>query len=310
MKKTLSIVLILLFFPFFASATSGACSYHNGVDCSAGPNWDGSVICNDGWRDSSVDFYSIKECQNTTYNCTLDEQNALKEKYQFNDIETQITDLLAKFKAEQDAVKGRGDITQSGQQGLLQNVNDTYARRLEDLRIRETSAISNINSECQTLGLQEAQQRQSATQQKILEELQRSATPKCADNAIFNGSACVCNNGFIQSGNSCLTIRQYCSALGSQGYALNNEQCGCRSGYVLNKEKNYCVVVPTIIPEKRATPTISPVKTEMPALTKTNQVATSSVASSSPKIQQQSVKKMSVLGKLRSWFSTLFKLNH
>lgn len=36
--------------------TQGACSSHDGVDCAAGPDSDGSVICNDGWRDSSVDY--------------------------------------------------------------------------------------------------------------------------------------------------------------------------------------------------------------------------------------------------------------
>lgn len=37
-------------------ATSGACSWHIGVDCSAGADYDGSVICKDGWRDSSVSY--------------------------------------------------------------------------------------------------------------------------------------------------------------------------------------------------------------------------------------------------------------
>lgn len=37
-------------------ASSGACSSHDGVDCSAGPDSDGSVICNDGWRGSSVEY--------------------------------------------------------------------------------------------------------------------------------------------------------------------------------------------------------------------------------------------------------------
>lgn len=37
-------------------ASSGACSSHDGVDCSAGPDSDGSVICNDGWRGSAVEY--------------------------------------------------------------------------------------------------------------------------------------------------------------------------------------------------------------------------------------------------------------
>ncbi len=37
-------------------SSPGACSWHGGVDCSAGADFDGSVICNDGWRDSSVTY--------------------------------------------------------------------------------------------------------------------------------------------------------------------------------------------------------------------------------------------------------------
>lgn len=45
-----------------ALATSGACSYHGGVDCTAGADYDGSVICADGWKDSSVSLLS--SCEN------------------------------------------------------------------------------------------------------------------------------------------------------------------------------------------------------------------------------------------------------
>ena len=38
-------------------ASSGACSDHTGVNCLGGPDTDGSVICNDGWKDSSVQYH-------------------------------------------------------------------------------------------------------------------------------------------------------------------------------------------------------------------------------------------------------------
>ena len=37
-------------------SSQGACSSHGGVNCSAGADSDGSVICVDGWRDSSVTY--------------------------------------------------------------------------------------------------------------------------------------------------------------------------------------------------------------------------------------------------------------
>lgn len=44
-------------------ATSGACSYHSGVNCSAGASYTGKVQCNDGWINSSVYFSEAEECK-------------------------------------------------------------------------------------------------------------------------------------------------------------------------------------------------------------------------------------------------------
>lgn len=63
--------LVTLIFPNNASATSGSCSYHGGVACSLGADYDGSVICNDGWRDSSVSFSDADECKSTLPSCPV-----------------------------------------------------------------------------------------------------------------------------------------------------------------------------------------------------------------------------------------------
>lgn len=55
--------MVLWSVPIFAFAASGACSGHGGVSCSAGPDTDGSVICTDGWRNSSVSYSSMVKCQ-------------------------------------------------------------------------------------------------------------------------------------------------------------------------------------------------------------------------------------------------------
>lgn len=59
--------LLVFFAPAIASATSGACSGHGGVDCSAGRDWDGSVICNDGWTNSSVSYSSMVMCADYSF---------------------------------------------------------------------------------------------------------------------------------------------------------------------------------------------------------------------------------------------------
>lgn len=44
---------------YYYCGGSGACSWHDGVDCTRGEDSDGSVICDDGWRDSSVSFDAV-----------------------------------------------------------------------------------------------------------------------------------------------------------------------------------------------------------------------------------------------------------
>ncbi len=62
MKKIIIIFIFCLAFSHSAFATSGACSSHGGVSCASGPDRDGSVICNDGWADSSVSYSSMSMC--------------------------------------------------------------------------------------------------------------------------------------------------------------------------------------------------------------------------------------------------------
>ena len=62
MKKII-FVLIILIIPSVSFATSGACSSHGGVNCSAGANYAGKVQCNDGWVNSSVYFSDTEECK-------------------------------------------------------------------------------------------------------------------------------------------------------------------------------------------------------------------------------------------------------
>jgi hypothetical protein len=56
MKYLIISLALFLLLPLIVSAStgSGACSWHGGVNCNAGADWDGSVICYDGWKDSTV----------------------------------------------------------------------------------------------------------------------------------------------------------------------------------------------------------------------------------------------------------------
>lgn len=56
---------------------SGACSWHNGVNCSIGRQADGSVYCNDGWKDSMVEYDFVQKC-NEIYNPMKEAMKAQK----------------------------------------------------------------------------------------------------------------------------------------------------------------------------------------------------------------------------------------
>lgn len=68
MKKLICFNLIILFLlPFSVKADmTGACSSHDGVDLNIGSDSDGSVICNDGWANSSVLYIPQSPIQPTT----------------------------------------------------------------------------------------------------------------------------------------------------------------------------------------------------------------------------------------------------
>lgn len=71
MKKLSIIIFAFIFFFSFklSLATEGTCSWHGGVNCNAGSDWDGSAICNDGWKDSSENYYSNTKCQDILPQC-------------------------------------------------------------------------------------------------------------------------------------------------------------------------------------------------------------------------------------------------
>lgn len=71
MKKIILILsFIFLITPFYTvRAISGTCSWHGGINCGVGSDWDGSVICVDGWRDSSERYYEAEGCKGDSGRC-------------------------------------------------------------------------------------------------------------------------------------------------------------------------------------------------------------------------------------------------
>jgi hypothetical protein len=105
MKKYIYILTtVILFFlgGHNAYAINGACSYHYGVNCFAGVSSEGSVICNDGTSDSSVQYLDEVECKDVNHYCTLPELNQLKLTYRLRELSQQITDINTLLRQKSD----------------------------------------------------------------------------------------------------------------------------------------------------------------------------------------------------------------
>lgn len=59
-------------------------------------------------------------------------------------IRSEEADVAVRYRAEQDAIRANGSISKEGQQSLMDVADDKYGRRLADLAIRKSAAISNV----------------------------------------------------------------------------------------------------------------------------------------------------------------------
>ena len=76
-----------------------------------------------------------------------------------------------------------------------------------------------------------------------LDALRKLDTPQytCPPNSTLQGTLCYCNEGYVISGNACITINQYCQNLyGVNSYGVG-KQCYCSIGYEFDSSRNTCV---------------------------------------------------------------------
>ncbi len=133
MKKIIAILILMagLGFTSNASATSGACSYHGGVDCSAGASVSGNAICNDGWE-SSVSYDSMTECAGTFVCPDQFTENDKRSAYdKFNQINSEMDKNLSDLQT----------VTQQVENGTLPLNSDTQ-NQINDLNNQRDNLIN------------------------------------------------------------------------------------------------------------------------------------------------------------------------
>ena len=286
-RKFVFVCILSLLSPLFlikvSFAISGACSYHNGVNCSAGPNSQGNAVCNDGWA-SFVPYSQTDECQTSclTPAEVTDRINvAEQEKNQYIQlIQNEYASILSNDSASLN--QPNEECLRMGVCSMDNQANTQYAVD----QSKEQLAISQIQW---NTSLQEGQIKAEGF------DCPAPVTPTCPVGASLSGTTCVCGTGRVLWSNMCLSQAMYNSINCSQTYGSNYDyststnscvikEPQCQTGYALINGACWQIVtstpatVPSVnnsgIANTSATPTIN-VTPSAPLITKNLSIGSS-----------------------------------
>jgi len=218
------------------SATSGACSSHDGVNCAL----IGKVYCNDGYSDSTANYFEMEECKNYKFSCGIEKwqelintEEIIKTKQKLNEINLSIiktTEELKKYDT-QTSVGFNGISDQTIPTGLLIGQSASYQRerntgrnaiiselksKANSLQLYNLTLISEINitkTKCENIGKQNAVLQYAKSLQEEIKKTEETSEIKkqettnllnliyhkyiCPANSTLNGTKCSCNNGYV-----------------------------------------------------------------------------------------------------------------
>lgn len=242
-KQNVYLILFVLvaLMPMRTSATSGACSWHWGVNCDAGADWDGSVVCNDGWRDSGVS-YSLS-CDNDEDSCPrfLDSNSYYSMLNQINESIEQIrTDTSIRCL---DALEAATDITNRLYQSCL-----SYNSSMRTIAMRSGSEPINLR-DCESEKSAEDTSDNNDFQLCLTSDdytiLQYEGLKACMAIDTFDycsleipnsktvNGACQCNDGYSYDSERTHCVKHVTCADLVNGF-VSNGQCYCYSGYQMD----------------------------------------------------------------------------
>ena len=228
-------VAILSFQPNKTFAIQGTCSSHGGVNCSKFDS-DGSAICNDGWVNSSVGFYSVDECNNCS---------------------SYLYHTGCRNKYDLDAI---GE--DYGQRGLTFSGMRIAAEDKCNAEIQDYEGKQAKYQQCMNLRDESARVWSSHLDAKLAQLLQQVNTiPQCPPNSSYSSVTdnCPCISGYVVNGGECIPATSACKIkLGLNSYG-DTQHCYCSSGYQFNGAGTSCVQIPqTIIRSQSSYPPPQP----------------------------------------------------
>lgn len=269
MKKIVYLILGIIFIiPSATLATSGACSSHGGVNCLAGPTYEGKVSCNDGWVNSSVYFYEAQECNNQESEIRKIDHEISNLEYKLSQIKTnwdteksQTTGFLAHIGALR--TDGSSPVAlaniDSKYQGQITAINNEisyykklrkqYRDELSDIRDAEMQRLELINKNEGSVNNNELSKEFDTLNEKYFgkEAYDKACVTQYGSNSGWDGKKkddgsfyCKCSAGYFMGKNKkCISLSSWCEENLANSYPKNN-QCLCKEGFSLNDKSKKC----------------------------------------------------------------------
>lgn len=237
------------YFPLSVNAISGACSSHNGVNCSMGRQLNGKAYCNDGWTESVADYDFMVACKNYKYSCNLEEWKSLSQKYSLENLFSQLQSIIDNsgsnyfFQIQYNAVKNQYNSALSLAERECEALGADRASQQNYERIQSDFYNTQIKNEQDKLAQLE-QEKQKLTE-NYLNALKNLNTPQytCPVNSTLSGTICPCNDGYVSNGSACITYTQSCQIkYGANSYG-DKQYCHCSAGYEWNMSQTVCIKV-------------------------------------------------------------------
>lgn len=272
MKKFYFLLLIPLLVPLKSLATSGACSYHNGVNCNL--QYNGYAECNDGWISSTL-YSQADECKTK---CAA--PVALCDESQLAALNSKLGGAYSGV----NALMGNGQIAGSAAAAAASNVAEAqygpliseceseialYKAELNDynqcLLSSETSALNDVCSN--DFGVES---HFDTTLNKCICNagyMNGPSSAQCIMNGVYclayqNGRynesdrKCECASGYVMSNNVCVTYSDNCKSVYGDNVYGDANYCYCDTGYEWNDNKTACIQKIIITPSPVVDPTI------------------------------------------------------
>lgn len=273
MKKYYLLLLVGFLFclPNTSNAISGACSSHSGANCSYGADWDGSIVCNDGWRDSAVRYYDADECSNRTSQCLY--PTAACTESQYSDLEIKAKRAISAAEgALAGSTAGAGMGIGSAGIAYVKSITNEYNLKLQACR-NSINSYTQLTEEYNNCIEKERAQKQLMTDnlQKINEFIYQAEVDSLnKQNAVLsnnycsanygiysyyseNQNSCVCNDGYVELNNKCKSYNEYCQFQQGQGSYGDKYGCYCAASFELNPDTKKCISKVNIAPETKTT---------------------------------------------------------